>query len=284
VFGKAGGSVLYSGILTQPVLDSLSIPLRVTGIEYGWDYSLGCTACKNYLTATSTFGSVYTRTYSLIGTGSVATKAPLGEINLTKPTTFGLQFTGQQLWSEKQWQGPSITNPYYKLTYTAISIPEKPQQLVIPKDLPAQILETYIDPVKDALPKLVQDPVVNQVLENPPIIREYQPPTLNRGISSNTASEEKPKTTQAIRVSTQATRQAENKQDTGQLVTITGITSQAPSLEQYQQTIILDAAFYVVKDIYKTVQPVDNQRLLRGLTGSSNLTHGRLVDEQYRLK
>jgi hypothetical protein len=297
IFGKGGGSLTYTGILTQKILQDTGVPLTITGVEYGWDYSLGCTGCKNYLTATTVLsdriGTIYSKNYTLTGTGSVAERVTLGELRATTLDSFKLGFQGQQLWQEKQWQGPSVVNPYYRFTYMPNTttpqpeipqpkLPQIPQQLILQK--PEQVLGTYVDPVKDALPKLVQDPIVNQVLEKPETTREYQAPTLNRGIPSTTTSQEKPKTTAATRISTQVTQQSNSKQTTNELVTIANMTSQAPSLDQYQRQVILDAAFYVTKDIYKTVQPVDNQRLLRGLTGSSNLNHGRMVDEQYRSK
>lgn len=296
VFGKGGGSLTYTGIFTQKVLQDAGIPVTINGLEYGWNYSLGCTGCKNYLTATTTLSDktsiIYSKNYTLTGSGNIVEKVTLGELKAATLDTFKLRFQGQQLWQEKQWQGPSVVNPYYRFTYTpnTISQPEVPQpkppqisqQVNIQKA--EQVLGTYVDPVKDVLPKLVQDPIVNQVLEKPETTREYQAPTLNRGISNTTTTEEKPRTSTATRISTQVRQQSNNKQTTNELVTIANMTSQAPSLDQYQQQVILDAAFYVTKDIYKNVQPVDNQRLLRGLTGSSNLNHGRMVDEQYRLK
>ena len=44
-----------------------------------------------------------------------------------------------------------------------------------------------------------------------------------------------------------------------------------------------DAQFYVSKEIYKGQRNVDNQRLLRGLTGGSDRLHEQMVNQQYNI-
>ena len=45
-----------------------------------------------------------------------------------------------------------------------------------------------------------------------------------------------------------------------------------------------DSTFYEIKEVYKNQQTVDNVRLLRGLTGGSDIKHQEMVDQQYKGK
>ena len=54
-----------------------------------------------------------------------------------------------------------------------------------------------------------------------------------------------------------------------------------PGFESYGVTRLPDAQFYRPRDIYPGQQPVDNRRLLRGLTGASDQRHADMVDSQY---
>jgi hypothetical protein len=54
-----------------------------------------------------------------------------------------------------------------------------------------------------------------------------------------------------------------------------------PGFESYGVTRLPDAQFYRPRDIYPEQQPVDNRRLLRGLTGASDQRHAEMVDSQY---
>jgi len=52
---------------------------------------------------------------------------------------------------------------------------------------------------------------------------------------------------------------------------------------QYLNAQLKDSQFYASKEIYKGQRNVDNQRLLRGLTGGSDSLHQRMVDQQYNI-
>jgi hypothetical protein len=47
--------------------------------------------------------------------------------------------------------------------------------------------------------------------------------------------------------------------------------------------VLKDAAFYESKEVYKNQQTVDNVKLLRGLTGGSDIKHQEMVNQQYKL-
>lgn len=52
---------------------------------------------------------------------------------------------------------------------------------------------------------------------------------------------------------------------------------------QYLNAQLRDAQFYASKDIYKGQRNVDNQRLLRGLTGGSDRLHEQMINQQYNI-
>jgi hypothetical protein len=52
---------------------------------------------------------------------------------------------------------------------------------------------------------------------------------------------------------------------------------------QYLNSQLKDAQFYASKDIYKGQRNVDNQRLLRGLTGGSDRLHEQMINQQYNI-
>ena len=62
---------------------------------------------------------------------------------------------------------------------------------------------------------------------------------------------------------------------------IVATMSFVPGFESYGLTKIPDAQFYRSRELYPTQQTVDNQRLLRGLTGASDQRHADMVDSQY---
>ena len=51
---------------------------------------------------------------------------------------------------------------------------------------------------------------------------------------------------------------------------------------QYLNLQLLDSQFYQSRDIYRGQRNVDNQRLLRGLTGGSDRLHQEMINEQYK--
>jgi len=54
-----------------------------------------------------------------------------------------------------------------------------------------------------------------------------------------------------------------------------------PGFESYGVARLPDAPGYRPRDIYPGQQPVDNRRLLRGLTGASDQRHADMVNSQY---
>ena len=65
-------------------------------------------------------------------------------------------------------------------------------------------------------------------------------------------------------------------------VSIDSIAKQPSGFDLYTSLVIKDMAFYAPKEIYKGQKTVDNTRLLRGLTGGSDLLHQQMIEQQYK--
>ena len=63
-------------------------------------------------------------------------------------------------------------------------------------------------------------------------------------------------------------------------VSVNAIATTPKGFESYM-SVMTDASFYASKDIYTEQKNVDNARLLRGLSGASDLKHRQMVNEQY---
>jgi hypothetical protein len=62
---------------------------------------------------------------------------------------------------------------------------------------------------------------------------------------------------------------------------IVAVMAFVPGFESYGVARLPDAPGYRPYEIYRGQQPVDNRRLLRGLTGASDQRHADMVDSQY---
>ncbi len=67
-------------------------------------------------------------------------------------------------------------------------------------------------------------------------------------------------------------------------VTISSIATMPVGYDLYTSLAIKDAAFYKPEEVYRGQKTVDNQRLLRGLTGASDRVHQEMVDSQYKIR
>ena len=63
---------------------------------------------------------------------------------------------------------------------------------------------------------------------------------------------------------------------------IVAVMAFVPGFEVYGTARLPDAPGYRPYEIYRGQQPVDNRRLLRGLTGASDQRHADMVDSQYK--
>lgn len=63
----------------------------------------------------------------------------------------------------------------------------------------------------------------------------------------------------------------------------TALAKAPMDFNQYLNSQLKDAQFYQSKEIYKGQRTVDNQRLLRGLSGGSDALHQRMIEQQYNI-
>ena len=146
------------------------------------------------------------------------------------------------------------------------------------------------DPVASITqPKVVDDPVVNQIIEKSPQKTEStsqvtpQAPTQQRaGIQQQPQRQQQSRTQQNIsraNVSSQPrVGTSEEKKDEDKLAAIATV----PGFSDYENARLPDLPFYKVEDIYKRVTLPDNARAQRLLNQRSDRLHREMVDEQYR--
>jgi hypothetical protein len=146
------------------------------------------------------------------------------------------------------------------------------------------------------------DPVAPiQLIETSPVVTTTTVTSETKTESKSTQTESKP-TTRREQLAQQrreaAKKQAaENASNTSQeLETASSMEAQVqvqnvvigamgfvPGFDVYNSLILPDAVGYRSFEIYKGQQNVDNQRLVRGLTGGTDRTHREMTDQQYRL-
>jgi hypothetical protein len=142
------------------------------------------------------------------------------------------------------------------------------------------------DPVASITqPKVVDDPVVNQLIEKPQQKVETISP-----VSSQTSTQQmqatRPQQTRSQQTATARanaitqTRIAtlEEKKEEDKIAALSTI----PGFSAYENARLPDLPFYKVEEIYKRVTLPDNQRAQRLLNQRSDRIHREMVDEQYR--
>lgn len=123
----------------------------------------------------------------------------------------------------------------------------------------------------------VQDSSINQLDDRPESavsFGAFSAVDIVRGSTPQTGTES---TAPENTVSTRPT--IPNNQLAGD-ITVASLGSAPQGFDAYM-TSMPDTAFYAARDIYKGQRNVDNQRLLRGLTGGSDRLHQQMVDQQY---
>ncbi len=150
------------------------------------------------------------------------------------------------------------------------------------------------DPIKALIePKLVEDPIVNQVLQVTPThtlnhqaAPPMQTPQQNTRPQQGQRTEQKTDKSQSQRTSTgsrqaasSAARKSQQEQQQDDVVASMG---NVPGFSSYLQSNIPDAPFYISEDIYRRANIPDNARALRQLNQRSDRIHKEMVDEQYR--
>jgi hypothetical protein len=118
--------------------------------------------------------------------------------------------------------------------------------------------------------------------------------TMNEENSSQTQSQSRTQSMIANQNNSSTVQTVETTQSTGSSVrgggAVEGLSggpdpallARAPlDFNQYLNSQLRDAQFYQQREIYRGQQNVDNQRLLRGLSGGSDRLYQRMIDQQY---
>ena len=63
---------------------------------------------------------------------------------------------------------------------------------------------------------------------------------------------------------------------------IDDIAKEPLNFDAYLNKQLADIQFYKTEEIYKNLEPVDNRRSLRLLSGANDRLHQEMVNEQYR--
>jgi hypothetical protein len=147
------------------------------------------------------------------------------------------------------------------------------------------------DPVSSITqPKVVDDPVVNQLIEKPQQKSETtsqvnaQPPTQQtQGQRQQTRQSQQTRAQQSTASRTNIASQprvvtSEEKKEEDKMASFATV----PGFSAYESAIIPDVTFYKVEDIYKRATLPDNARAQRLLNQRSDRLHREMVDEQYR--
>lgn len=143
------------------------------------------------------------------------------------------------------------------------------------------------DPVREALPKLVEDATVQSALDATQVkqtIELQEPPRTREQAIKQATQAKKPVATTEARTNTPSRTSVVTRDQPSLPVTASETTFQdytQANLTQYMQVQLPDAAFYAAKQIYTTNTIKDNPRTLRQLSNRSQQLHRRLVDEQY---
>lgn len=142
------------------------------------------------------------------------------------------------------------------------------------------------DPVSSIIqPRVVSDPIVNQLLEKPQAKPETtvtpQQSVQQTRTPQQTRTQQTTAQTRANAIQQARAVSAEEKKQEDKLAQF---TTSIPGFAAYETVRLPDVTFYKVEEIYKRVTLPDNARAQRLLNQRSDRLHGEMVDEQYRPK
>lgn len=302
IFGRRGGSFGNTFNINQALINPPESYVPST-INYGWEYN---TSNPQYLLSaqvsiTSKSGDVVYKN-EVVHTPSkefsrMDYNYQIAEGYASQLNGIRIDFSTNSVEAKDPWDGPSIRNIYSSVTYEqntcAVDVLSSPNckgysRAVVQRvceinprtspDCPGYRIETpaEIAPIPDVayadMLKTLTNPasslssVVNAAKKDEPI----QPLV---GLRVNPPRDTRSSTrTQVVRSST-PDPQTERMQEMQQA---------GPNLGSYTSVTMKDAPFYRQRDIYRNVVISDNVRAQRQLTQRSNISHGRMVDEQYR--
>lgn len=296
VFGRGGGSFDNTFKLNNISNQPGHIP---QALNYGWEQRLSNDShvLNANVTLTNNRGSiVYNETFTYRGEYGVNKKEytySLANISANDLEGLKITFTTNSSNTLQNWMGPEIKNLYANV------ILEQDRCSIDPSSSPscsgynkAQInklcevnqqlspmcagyrfnIPSASSPINDTL----QVDMFNNINSPSSMLMPYTKPNVVVTPVQKTENKTTPgnKSTNALQ------RKTQEKDAQGEK--LSDMQSTGPDISLYTKTGLIDAPFYRTREIYKNVIVQDNARAQRQLTQRSNISHGRMVDEQYR--
>ena len=298
VFGRRGGSFSNSFNLNRPSPESYS----PSAINYGWEYSNPNDAysLKAEVLITSNTGNIIYKdeiTYS--NTSSFVQENYTYKIDSAEqPGGLKITFSANSANTKEVWSGPNVRNIYSEIQYelssctidplSSTTCPGYSQALIDklceinPRSCPGYSisLSPEISPLPDE-----GYAEITKSLENPSITLTQTTETkknevVNQTIQGNGLRINPP--TQNTRTQIRIPQQSNKNEVDPQTERMDEIQQGGANISAYTSAVIKDSQFYRPREIYKNIVIPDNVRVQRQLTQRSNISHGRMVDEQYR--
>jgi hypothetical protein len=142
------------------------------------------------------------------------------------------------------------------------------------------------DPIKDTMPKVINDPVIETVLttktETESVVEIPKPPKSREEAKKQAKETKKVEETKKTPQVSVARSQQVNVPKGPQEQVVQSIQDAGPDISTYTVVQLPDIPFYPTTEIYTSSRIRDNERALRMMNQRSDTTHGRMVDEQYQ--
>jgi hypothetical protein len=291
-FGKRGGS------FTNTFLFS-TIGNNVSAVNYGWEYS---NSNPNYVlnsnvTITDNKGViVYSKEYTYPGVTEYVKKDYTYNLSSNYELS-GLKviFTSNEVNDKSNWAGPNVRNIYTNVIYEENKCDVDVLSSASCKGYTRALVQKACDVSPQSSPECdgyrftlpaTTSPITDSIqtdfvksLTNP--LYMLIPSTGNKtGI--NTEPQKQNNNVREVRRNIVAAVVRNTNASDPQTEKLADMQSGAPNISAYTNSVISDAAFYKPREIYRNVRIQDNATAQRQLTQRSNISHGRMVDEQYR--
>jgi hypothetical protein len=297
-FGKQGGAVTNTFQLIETIQSSPKNTIP-TLLNYGWQINSNSESSilNVQVSLTNKNGlNIYQNNYTYQGLSNNTNKDY--SVNLTSITPdqingLRIYFSSNQEDSPRNWPGYRVSNMYTNIRFDvdecAVDVLSSNNCKGYSKALVQRlcsinsqlspecpgyriIIPSLTSPIPDTLQSDVMNSLINPLYMLIPNSNSNKPEPVNKQ-SAQLSRENKSSRTTATRKNNDPDPQGEKLQD---------MQSNGPDISAYSKTTLKDAPFYAPREIYRNVRITDNIRAERVLTQRSNISHGRMVDEQYR--
>jgi len=296
VFGKKGGSFTNTYNLNNSIPESYNS----YSLNYGWEYNVSNSGyvLKADVEITSTSGKVIYENQIQYNESSGFVKKDYSYQLVSGEQLSGLKLTFSTNANDKtsNWSGPNVRNIYAEMVYEKDLCSIDPLSSrecggysralinrmcsINPQSSPdcvgykLQIPEQYS-------PIATTQDLQNYTVAAPVLLTPTLQKTEYSSVPNQQPSGSGLRTNSTTKTNLRVDIQKKIEIDP-QTQIMQEIQGGGPKIETYTNMNIIDAPFYRPRDIYKNVVIPDNVRTQRQLTQRSNISHGRMVDEQYR--